>query len=163
MNIDIIDIDSETYENLSSLQLSLIVEAQTKKDNILAAADAKKQKQFHAFLKNNTARSSIVKDYNAKIDTEAERQIQAVREELIYVIAFENRFQDGNEFGKYSYPDNPNMNLTPSERFLVVREYYMKISGAQKRFELFQQDEFAVTYLGEFYRTLYDLLRSYVS
>ncbi len=163
MVIDIIEIDNETFQKLTSLQLALIVEAQAKKDEILSSANEKKQKQLQVFLTNNVARSSIVQDYNAKIDLEAERQIQAIREELIYELAFENRFQDGNEMGPYSYPDNPNFNLTPSERFLVVREYYMKISGAQKRFQAFQQDEFAKTYLGEYYQTLYDLLRSYVS
>lgn len=163
MKIDIIDIDDDTYQQLTSLQLSLIVEAQAKKDDILAKAQTNKQKQFQIFVTNNVARSSLVQDYNAELDTKAERQIQAIREQLLYDIALKNRFQDGNEFGKYSYPANPNPNLTESERFLVVREYYMQISNAQKRFEEFQQDEFAVTYLGKFYRTLYELLKSYVS
>ncbi len=52
--------------------------------------------------------------------------------------------------------------MSYSERFLVVRQYYMDVtSDPNARLKAFGADTLARSYLGEFYQTLYDLLRSY--
>ena len=57
---------------------------------------------------------------------------------------------------------NPNYNLTPSQRFLVVRNYYMQSTeDPDARLAAYAQDTLARQYLGEFYVTLYDLLAAY--
>ena len=49
-----------------------------------------------------------------------------------------------------------------SQRFLVVRNYYMTITDdPDARLQAYAMDTLAQSYLGEFYATLYDLLASY--
>lgn len=48
-----------------------------------------------------------------------------------------------------------------SERYFSIYNQYMEIENATERFEKFQSDEKAEEYLGTFYQTLYERLRSY--
>lgn len=162
MVIDIIDPDDEQFQNLSELQLSMIRAAQTEKNEILLKAEAKKETLFLAALSRNTARSSALQDAYEKIDLDAEADVDVVREDLLHRLAYDSLYADGNENGTYRYPENPNYNLNYSQRFLVVRDYYMHVTtNPQARLEAYGMDSLARTYLGEFYQTLYDLLASY--
>lgn len=162
MVIDIIDLTDEEFQNLTSVQLAMVNTAQAEKNEILASAEEKKEKQLKVFLENHTARSSIRKNFNEQVDSEANRQVDIVREDLLYRLAYESLYSDGNELGPYRYPENPNYQLSEPQRFLVVRDYYMHVtSNPQARLQAFGMDKLAVSYLGEYYQTLYDLLASY--
>lgn len=163
MVIDIVDLSSEKYQNLNAVQLSMVRAAQTKKDKILAEAEEEKQKVRLILLANNVARSSMLVRREAEIAEKAEGEITALKEDLDYQIAYEAIGSEGNEQGPYRYPENPNYNLSYSQRFLTVRSYYMGVtSDAEARLQAYTMDSLARTYLGEFYQTLYDLLASYV-
>lgn len=162
MVIDIIDSDAPEYQNLTELQLAMIRAAQTEKNAILADAAEEKEKVFLKLLKNNMARSSVLKDRSAAIDDDADRKVEIVREDLLHRLAYESLYGDENENGKYRYPENPNYNLDYPQRFLVVRDYYMHVTtNPRARLEAYGMDSLARTYLGEYYQTLYDLLASY--
>lgn len=162
MVIDIVDLTSSEYSDLSSLQLAMVRTAQAKKDEILANAAAEKEGKFLLMLANNVARSSALQDEYDAIDARAEREIAVVKEDLEYQLAYESLFSEGNENGVYSYPANPNYNLTYSQRFLVVREYYMNATDdPDARLQAFAMDTLAKSYLGEYYQTLYELFASY--
>ena len=162
MVIDIIDLDDEAYQKLTSVQLAMVRAAQTKKNDILAKAAEKKNQLLLKVLKNNVARSSMRQDFDAQTDADAQKEVDVVREDLLYQLAYEGAYSDGNEFGPYRYPENPNYNLAAPQRFLVVRDYYMKVtSNPQARLEAYAMDTLARAYLGEFYQTLYELLASY--
>lgn len=97
-----------------------------------------------------------------RIDSEAEAQIEVVKEDLLYQLAYEALGSEGDENGPYRYPENPNYNLSPSQRFLVVRNYYMQATDdPDARLQAYAMDTLARQYLGEYYTTLYDLLASY--
>ena len=163
MVIDIIDLDDEAYQNLTSVQLAMVRAAQTKKNEILAKAEEKKKKFLMTLLTNNVARSSMRRNYDAQANADAQSQVDVIREDLLYQLAYEGAYSDGNEFGPYSYPENPNYNLAAPQRFLVVRDYYMRVTtNAQARLEAYSMDTLARSYLGEYYQTLYELLASYV-
>ncbi len=160
MVIDIIDPDAPEYQNLTDLQYAMIRAAQTEKNDILASAEEEKQKNFLRFLKNNMARSTALADLSAEIDAAAERKVDVVREDLLHRLAYENLYGDDN--GTYRYPENPNYNLNFSQRFLVVRDYYMHVTtNPQARLEAYSMDTLARSYLGDYYQTLYDLLSTY--
>ncbi len=162
MVIDIIDPNAPEYQNLSNLQLAMIRAAQSEKNEIMAKAAEEKEKIFLKLLKNNMARSSVFGNASEEIDAEAARKVDVVREDLLHRLAYENLYGDGNENGEYRYPENPNYNLDYSQRFLVVRDYYMHVTtNARARLEAYGMDSLARSYLGEFYQTLYDLLASY--
>lgn len=162
MTIDIIDLTDPEYSDLNAVQLSMVRVAQTKKNEILADAEEEKTQLKNQLIANNFARSSVY-DYAAtRIDTEAQAQVEVVKEDLLYQLAYESLGSEGNEMGPYRYPENLNYNLTASQRFLVVRNYYMTITDdPDARLQAYAMDTLAQSYLGEFYATLYDLLASY--
>ncbi len=162
MTIDIIDLTDPQYSQLNAVQLSMVRAAQGKKDKILAGAKTEKDQLFRKMAANGIARSSAYSYAVQEIDEKAQSDVDVIKQDLLYQIAYENWQWEGNESGPYRYPQNPNYNLTPSQRFLEVRTYYMSVtSDPDARLRAFEGDTLAKSYLGEFYVTLYDLLASY--
>lgn len=163
MIIDIIDLSDEQFSDLNAVQMAMVRAAQTEKNEILAEAEKEKGEIFKELLTNGTARSTYYSERAEAIDDEAEEKVEAVKDDLLYQIAYDLDAGDGNEDGPYRYPENPNYNLSASQRFLVVRSYYMEATDdAEARLEAYAMDSLARTYLGEYYATLYDLLASYI-
>ena len=163
MTIDIVDLTDPAYSDLNAVQLAMVRAAQARKNSILAKAQSEVQELFYLMLANNNVRSTARAREEAAIMAQAEVDIEVVKDDLMYQLAYEALGTEGNEFGRYSYPENPNYNLTYSQRFLVVRNYYMKVTtNASARLAAYEMDTLARSYLGEFYDTLYDLLASYV-
>ena len=162
MTIDIIDLTKPEYSSLNAVQLSMVRAAQGKKNKIQKEANEKIHPLFMLVLGNNTARSSAYKVESAAIKQQMEADIEVVVEDLKLQLAYEALGSEGNESGPYRYPENPNYNLSYSQRFLVVRTYYMEVtSDPNARLQAYAMDSLARTYLGEYYQTLYDLLASY--
>ncbi len=162
MTIDIIDLTDPEYSDLSPVQLSMVRVAQAKKDKILATAEEEKAEMFQVLTSNHFERSTAYDLYVQQVDADAEEQVNTVREDLILQLAYESLGSEGDENGPYRYPQNPNYNLSYSERFLVVRNYYMEATDdPNARLQAYGMDSLARSYLGEFYQTLYDLLASY--
>ena len=162
MTIDIVDLTDPNYSDLSPVQLAMVRAAQAKKDKILAEAEEEKERYFYMMLANNVVRSSALEAKKKAIDKEAEAEIERVKSDLDYQLAYEALASEGNENGPYRYPENPNYNLSYSQRFLVVRQYYMEAtSDPDARLQAYSMDTLAREYLGEYYQTLYELLASY--
>lgn len=163
MLIDIIDLDDEAFRDLTSVQLAMVRAAQAKKNELAAKGEEEKQRQFCKLLTQGVARSTMRSDYEAAIDEDVKKQVDVIREDLMYQLAYGSAYSDGNDLGPYRYPENPNYNLAAPQRFLVVRDYYMRIqSDPEARLEAYAMDLLAKSYLGEYYQTLYDLFASYV-
>lgn len=163
MTIDIVDLTDPQFRNLNPVQLSMVRVAQAKKDRILAKAESEIRELLYLTLANNFARSTARTREESLIRAQAEEDVDAVKQDLMYQLAYEALGSEGNELGPYRYPENPNYNLSYSQRFLVVRNYYMEVtSDATARLAAYSGDTLARTYLGEFYQTLYDLLASYI-
>lgn len=162
MTIDIIDLTEPDYSDLNAVQLAMVRSAQAKKDSILEKAQAKKDELFRMMLANGAARSSALVSEQSAIDAKAQNDVQAVKADLLYQIAYEGWQWEGDDSGPYRYPENPNYNLSPSQRFLEVRSYYMSVTDdPAARLKAYAGDTFAKSYLGEYYATLYELLASY--
>lgn len=162
MTIDIIDLSDPEYSDLSPIQMAMVRAAQLEKDDVVASAKAEKDALFLRLLDRNAVRATARTFREAEIDAATAARIDAIREDLILRINYEKIYSEGNEYGPYRYPENPNPNLSPSQRFLVVRQYYMDITGdPEARLQAFAMDTLARSYLGEYYQTLYDLLVSY--
>ena len=163
MTIDIIDLNDPAYQDLSPVQMAMVRAAQSKKDALVAEGKAEKQKLFNMMLANNFVRA-ITRQYEEKrIDDDTAAKTEVIKQDLLYQLAYEALGSEGNDAGPYRYPENPNYKLTASQRFLVVRNYYMEIeSDPEARLQAYSMDSLARTYLGEFYQTLYEQLASYV-
>lgn len=162
MEIDIIDLTSDEYKDLNAVQLSMVRAAQVRKNNILKKAAQRKAETIRRLTDKNMVRSSIYTAEQTRIDAEADEEIELLTNDLYSQLAYEKLQSTGNESGVYAYPANPNYYLSYSERFLVVRNYYMnRTSDANARLAAYGADTLAREYLGEYYQTLYDLLASY--
>lgn len=162
MTIDIVDLTSADYSDLSPIQLAMVRAAQVKKNEIVAKAEEKKKEYKYFMIANNAARSTALHDRLNAIEAQKQSDITALKNDLDYQLAYEALGSSGNENGPYRYPQNPNYNLTYSERFLIVRNYYMEAtSDPNARLQAYRGDTLARSYLGEFYQTLYELLASY--
>lgn len=163
MEIDIIEMTDEEFSELTKVQQAMVTSAQAQKNSILLKAEQKKEELLEKLLDRNISRTSLKEAYALSVDGEANAEIDVLREDLLYRLAYESKYSDGNEFGPYRYPENPNYNLNAPQRFLVVRDYYMHVtSNAEARLQAYAMDSLAVEYLGEYYQTLYDLLASYI-
>lgn len=158
MQIDIIDLTQIEFKDLSKDQFSLVVEAQIKKNGILRELAAEKRKLYFRCLERNTVRSNVRIYEGERLDAAAEKEIGELRDKLvqdIYCIAEGAESEGSTE--NFSYPDNPNYGLPMSQRYLVVRTYYLnKESDAAARLQMYAMDTVAKTYLGDYYETLYE-------
>lgn len=162
MTIDIIDLNDPQFSDLNPVQMSMVRVAQQKKNNIEARVTSEIDSLLTLLLGNETVRGSMYDRERARIRADADDEIEGVREDLLYQLAYEAMGSEGNDAGPYRYPENPNYNLSYSQRFLVVRQYYMDaVSEPYARLEAYRMDTLARTYLGDFYETLYDILAGY--
>ena len=162
MQIDIIDLTEPCYSELSPVQLALVRAAQVKKNKLVSAAEERRRKFKNKLVSNHFSHSLVYKLQQSAFDEELEEEVDILREELLYELAYKTTGSEGNELGPYSYPDNPDYSLTSSQRFIVVRQYYMDLtSDPEARLKAYAGDSLARTYLGDFYQTLYDMLQSY--
>lgn len=162
MTIDIVDLTDPEYSDLNAVQVAMVREAQQKKNEILERAEQQKEEYLSMLIAGDMARNTFYELTKARIDAEAQEEIAAVKDDLDYQLAYEALGSEGDENGPYRYPENPNYNLVPSQRFLVVRNYYMQSTDdPDARLAAYAADTLARAYLGEFYTTLYDLLAAY--
>ena len=162
MIIEIVDLTDPEYSDLNAVQVAMVREAQQKKNKILARAEEEKTEYLSLLVAGDMARNSFYALTKARVDADAQAEIAAVKEDLDFQLAYEALGSEGNDNGPYRYPENPNYNLVPSQRFLVVRNYYMRLTDdPEARLAAFAADSLARSYLGEFYATLYDMLAAY--
>ncbi len=162
MIIDIVDLTDPEYSDLNAVQVAMVREAQQKKNKILARAEEEKKEYLSLLVAGDMARNSFYALTKARVDADAQAEIAAVKEDLDFQLAYEALGSEGDDNGPYRYPENPNYNLVPSQRFLVVRNYYMRLTDdPEARLAAFAADSLARSYLGEFYATLYDMLAAY--
>lgn len=161
MTIDIIDLSDPKYAELSPVQLAMVREAQRRKDERTGEYEREREQIIASFVDRNLGTSSqlvayVNTAYKAMLD-----EVEEIREQLEYQLAYEALGTEGNENGPYRYPENPNYGLSPAQRFIVVRNYYMSAVGDSKvRYEALRGDTLARAYLGDFYPTLLDLFAS---
>ncbi len=99
MTIDIIDLTDPEYADLSPVQLAMVRVAQGKKNEILADAAEEKDRLQNQLISNHFARSSVMQYARERIDSEAEAQIEVVKEDLLYQLAYEALGSEGDANG----------------------------------------------------------------
>ena len=155
MKIDIVDFTRDRYKGLLPDQLAMVRAAQVKKDNLEAAAEREKRELRWRMTANNVLNSSNLAFRLQAIEDRLREQVELVKIELDYKLG--KSPEGGNEYGEYSYPDNPDYSLSMADRFWAVHDYYMALTNdADERVKLFAADEFAKVYLENFYQTLYE-------
>lgn len=159
MNIDIISYTAEQFAALTEGQLQEIRLAQSEKDELTAALEKGKEREYYRILRNGMARSKLYEQACERLQAEYEREVERIRNGLVFYLQYSCR---GNDTSADSAPYIVNYALPYEERYAIVRDYYMNAyTDGAERFEAFRLDVFASNYLGEYYGTLSAYLRAY--
>lgn len=158
MEYDILDDVGLVREELSDSAMSFVWNAQVKKNALLKQLRENKETAYYKLHKNGVLRSSVSDSLYAKLESDYSASLETVKAELLFRI---EQLEGGVPSEEYAYPYNPDYSLDASQRYYAVYDYYMEMSDPAVRFALFQADTLAPDYLGAFYATLYDRLRSY--
>ncbi len=164
MTIDVVDLTDPEFAQLNAMQLAVVRDAQVRKNTETAKTNSALLKLRQKLLGNNTAHSSMLTEEGQRLLDELDKKVEAIVEDLKYTLAYDRLMQGENEQGPYSYPSNPNYYLTPPDRFMAVRTYYMlTYTDAALRLQIYEKDTLAQHYLGEFYFTLREIFAKYVN
>lgn len=166
MTYDIIDISQEEAEKLTTVQLKLLRTAQQKKNELTVKLDNELEEYTILTLTNGSYLSSLNEEYAKKARAEYERQVEVLREQLIFNMSLGeptvdgDTGDDGNDDSGYIV----DYELTYLERYIQVRDYYLSIADPAERLALLRADEVAQKYLGQtYYNYLYDYLSQFLN
>ncbi len=157
INIDIIQIETEEMGAISTGAQMIIREAQRKKEAILKRAADEIASLKYRLTRQGTVRSSILETREADIRADADAEIEAISEQLIFDLEHGNYPSDTKNRCPYELDEA----LTRKERHDVVYAYYMaEYPNRQTRVTAALMDTYARDYLGSYY---YPLLITEVS
>ncbi len=160
MTIDIISFTDEQFAFLSESQIQEVKNVQAQKDELTRALIEKKRKEKFRLLKNGVFRSAIYQSVCSTLDDEYATRVERLKEQLLFYLRFSSKIDDEESENS---PYTVNYSLTYEERYTIVRSYYLDTySDGSKRFDAFKADKVAPNYLGEFYATMYDYLKSLI-
>lgn len=158
MEIDIITYTDEQYAALNGEQIMEIRKAQIEKNERLSVLEEDLRKAKDKLVENGMIHAGIWPLLEAKLRAECENEIAWLRDSLLFYLRFTLL---GTDTTGVPYPVD--LSLSYSERADIVQAYYMnEISDPNERFELYKADEFAKTYIGEYYKPLYEYILHFV-
>lgn len=160
MIFDIIDISQQEADELEIVQLKLLRTAQQKKNELEVKLKTELEEYRIITYNNGVQNSSLYTEYEKEARAEYERQVEVIREQLLFNMSLKEPTTDdetgdsGNDGTGYLV----DYSLTYLERYIQVRDYYMTIPDPVERLALYRVDEVAMKYLASYYNTLYDYL-----
>ncbi len=139
--------------------MQLLRTAQKKKNELIHKKAQDKALFKRLFMTNGTINSTLYSDKCREIEAEYAYQLEIIIEQLNYSLSANSLTDDGGITEETGYLVDYNLSYT--DRYKIVREYYMAIPDPQERLALYEKDEVAKNYLGSYYSTLYNVLYSY--
>ncbi|MCD7728853.1 MAG: hypothetical protein LUI60_02945 [Clostridia bacterium] len=166
LTFDILDLSSAEVEALTVVQQKLLRTAQKSKNELEHQLELDKQTYFDILVSAHMLDSSLYDDKCAELETEYERQVEILREQLVFNLDL-NEPTSGDELGDDGGDESAgyivDYSLTYLERYIIVRDYYLAIEDDDERMALYTADTVAMAYLGSYYNTLYNILSQYGS
>lgn len=159
MTFDIIDISEEELEKLSVAKMKLLRDAQQKKDGVIRKAEEEFEKFRLKILSAGMKYSSLLNDKKAELDREVERECATIADNLEYAMSVADKAKDEPDYSGVGYLVD--FSLSYSDRWAIVRDYYLAIPDREERMKLYAADEVAKKYLDSYYVSLYNLLATY--
>lgn len=157
--LDELGIDETT---LSNYQISLVRATQKKINAKMKQMDRKIDRLIEKLYGKGIGASSVYDVEVERLNVDFSEEEEQLKDDLLFQLDYLGTSGEESD-EEYSYPDNPDYSLSAADRYRVVKDYYMSMSDPDIRFALFQADTLAPDYLGSFYATLYELLRSYTA
>lgn len=160
MKFDIIEVNEGELKKYSAVQMQLLRTAQKKKNELKHKMDNELAMFKKMILGNGMKNSTLYDNKKAELQTEFDYQVGILKEQLLYAIELNEPYpcqDDDQEMVGYIV----DYSLTFTERYQIVREYYMSIEDPALRMTLYANDDVAKRYLDSYYSVLYDVLYSY--
>ena len=104
--------------------------------------------------------SSLLAQKEAELQAELDYQLAIIVEQYQYGMALSEPYIPSNpETGNVGYIVDYSLPYT--DRYNIVKEYYLSIADPTQRMNLYANDHVAKPYLSSYYRTLFNVLYSY--
>lgn len=167
MTYDILEMTEEDIMALSVVQTKLLRTAQKSKNELSYKLEQDKQAFYNIVVANGTLNSGIYAAKCASLEAEYEREVEILREQLIFNLSLNEPTTD-DDLGDSGLGEDEDTgyivdySLSYLDRYTIVKSYYMAIEDPEERLALYAADTTAQSYLGQFYNTLYNLLAQYV-
>lgn len=160
MEFDIIELTGEELEKLSTIQTQLLRTAQKNKNELRYKLEQDMQLFEKLILTNDTYHSSLIADKRAELEKDFDYKVAVLKEQLEYAMELNEPYPDrGDVDEETGYIVDYTLSYT--DRYVIVRDYYLSIEDPVERMALYSADEVAKKYLGSYYSTLYNVLSTY--
>lgn len=164
MKFDIITLNDTELSLLSVVQMKLLRTAQQKKDELEHKRDSEYALYKAVAQNSGLYRSSMVEDKYGDLGKDLEFSVGQLRDNLLYNMSL-NEPTNPDDMGDSGVDDRAgyivDYSLPYMERYINVRNYYLSIPNPVERMVMYNADETAKKYLGNYYDTLYDVLENY--
>ncbi len=160
MTFDIVEYTDEQLKEMTTIQMQLLRTAQKKKDELKHSLDRDIAQFRELLLAQGTANSTLFEDKRAALTAEYEYRVEILREQLLYSMELNEPYPDADR-DQESVGYLVDYSLSYTERYHIVRDYYLAIEDPVERMSLYSNDEVAMRYLGSYYSTLYNVLHMY--
>ncbi len=160
MTFDILEYTDEELEKLTTIQMQLLRTAQKKKDELVRGMQKDLDMYKMLLMGNGTAYYTMFDLKKQELQAELDYQIEIIKEQLIYSMELNEPFPDADsDQEKVGYIVDYTLSYT--DRYNIVRAYYLAIENPVERMNLYANDEVAKRYLANYYSTLYNVLAMY--
>ncbi|GEM_PF-709390 len=164
MQFDIIPVTGTEVGKLSTAQLRLLMDAQNKKNELLIKAERELKAFSLSVMGAGMAYSSLIESKRRELDEEVWRKCAVIADDLLFDISAIGQSSEGGGGSGGDAPQTEyrvDYSLSYSERYVIVRDYYLRIKDVSERMTKYASDEVAKKYLGTYYKTLYNVLATY--
>ncbi len=155
MEIDIIDYTAEQLAALKDGELEKVRAAQRRKNNLRLELDKRLREEKERLMDNGLFLSNVWSRLEGETIARYEAEVAIIKESLLFYLHYAN---DSAAADRVPPADDYPVDYTLSveDRMIAIRDYYTnKYSDPTERFNAFHADEFAKSYLGEAYGSLW--------
>lgn len=160
MEFDVIELTEEQLNKLTAVQMQLLRTAQKKKNEMRYKLEQDMQLFQRLVLTDGMKNSSLLEHKREELEQSFNYELEILVEQLNYSMSVNDPLPDGgdgNESGGYIV----DWSLPYTDRYNLVRDYYLSIPDPAERMALYTADEVAKRYLDTYYGTLYNVLYSH--
>lgn len=160
MTFDIIELEEGELESFSAVQVQLLRTAQKKKNELAHKLESDLQLFKELILGNGMVNSTLYEQKKEELKTEFEYQVGILKEQLLYSLEINEPYPDGDD-DQEMVGYIVDYTLSYTDRYAIVREYYLAIDDPALRMKLYADDDVAKRYLSSYYSVLYNVLYNY--
>lgn len=160
MEFDVIELTEEEIGEFTNVQMQLLRTAQKNKNSLRHKLEQDIELFRKLVLTDGMKNSSLLDHKRAELEGEFDYQVAILAEQLQYALKVNAPYPDSGDYDE-STGYIVDYSLSYTDRYIIVRDYYLAIADPAERMALYTADDVARQYLGSYYTTLYNVLYTY--